>query len=66
MNGLAGPLHGLANQEVLVFLKRMTDSIGLNASPEVVKKCVVCLFVCLCFLVRVIVAVVVLQLLLKW
>lgn len=38
MNGLAGPLHGLANQEVLVFLTRMVEAIGLNASPEAVKK----------------------------
>lgn len=38
MNGLAGPLHGLANQEVLVNLHRIVDSVGLNASAEEVKK----------------------------
>jgi len=28
MNGLAGPLHGLANQEVLTWLKQMTLDVG--------------------------------------
>lgn len=28
MNGLAGPLHGLANQEVLVFLSKIRATIG--------------------------------------
>jgi citrate synthase len=34
MCGLAGPLHGLANQEVLVWLKRLTDNIGLHPTKE--------------------------------
>jgi hypothetical protein len=37
MNGLAGPLHGLANQEVLVFLMRMIKVVGTNPSDEAVK-----------------------------
>jgi citrate synthase len=28
MNGLAGPLHGLANQEVLRFLKDLQNELG--------------------------------------
>jgi citrate synthase len=28
MNGLAGPLHGLANQECLRFLMNFTDKYG--------------------------------------
>ncbi|KAI0951562.1 citrate (Si)-synthase [Taiwanofungus camphoratus] len=36
LNGLAGPLHGLANQEVLVWLRRMQAKIGENASDEAV------------------------------
>merc|ERR1712227_1135434 len=32
MCGLAGPLHGLANQEVLIFLSKVTMDIGLGAS----------------------------------
>lgn len=38
VNGLAGPLHGLANQEVLKFLLKMKDAIkeaGLDkVSPQ--------------------------------
>ena len=30
VNGLAGPLHGLANQEVLKFLLKMKESIKDN------------------------------------
>ena len=30
MNGLAGPLHGLANQEVLRWIQNMRDEIGEN------------------------------------
>jgi len=30
MNGLAGPLHGLANQEVLIFLNGLMKTIGDN------------------------------------
>ena len=38
LNGLAGPLHGLANQEVLVWLRKMQGSIGENASDEAVRE----------------------------
>ena len=38
MNGLAGPLHGLANQEVLVFLTKVANAIGLNASEDKLKE----------------------------
>ncbi|KAF9267642.1 citrate synthase [Marasmius fiardii PR-910] len=38
LNGLAGPLHGLANQEVLVWLRKMQEKIGENASDEAVKE----------------------------
>jgi len=34
MNGLAGPLHGLANQEVLVWLTKIREQIGDNATEE--------------------------------
>jgi citrate synthase len=38
LNGLAGPLHGLANQEVLVWLTKMQSKIGEDASDEAVKE----------------------------
>ncbi|KAL6307511.1 citrate synthase [Sparassis latifolia] len=38
LNGLAGPLHGLANQEVLLWLRKMQFKIGENASDEAVKE----------------------------
>ncbi|KAL4066780.1 citrate synthase-like protein [Scleroderma yunnanense] len=38
LNGLAGPLHGLANQEVLIWLRKMQAKIGENASDEAVKE----------------------------
>jgi len=38
MCGLAGPLHGLANQEVLVFLSKVVKDIGLDASDEKLKE----------------------------
>ena len=38
MAGLAGPLHGLANQEVLVWLTKMTEQIGNNPSDAQVKE----------------------------
>ncbi|KIK63232.1 hypothetical protein GYMLUDRAFT_41560 [Collybiopsis luxurians FD-317 M1] len=38
LNGLAGPLHGLANQEVLIWLRKMQSKIGENASDEAVKE----------------------------
>lgn len=38
LNGLAGPLHGLANQEVLRWMMRMTREIGESPSDEEIKK----------------------------
>lgn len=38
MCGLAGPLHGLANQEVLVFLQKLRPAVGDNHSLDDVKK----------------------------
>ncbi|TCD62888.1 citrate (Si)-synthase [Steccherinum ochraceum] len=38
LNGLAGPLHGLANQEVLTWLLKMQKAIGENASDEAVRE----------------------------
>nr|GAT60897.1 predicted protein [Mycena chlorophos] len=38
LNGLAGPLHGLANQEVLLWLSKMQAKIGENATDEAVKE----------------------------
>ncbi|EIN04962.1 citrate synthase [Punctularia strigosozonata HHB-11173 SS5] len=38
LNGLAGPLHGLANQEVLIWLRKMQSKIGENATDEAVKE----------------------------
>ncbi|KAI8994730.1 citrate synthase [Pilobolus umbonatus] len=38
LNGLAGPLHGLANQEVLRWTLKMKDSIGEDASDDQIKK----------------------------
>jgi citrate synthase len=38
LNGLAGPLHGLANQEVLLWLRKMQSVIGENASDEAVRE----------------------------
>merc|ERR1711939_37462 len=37
LGGLAGPLHGLANQEVLRFILGMNDKIGGSASDEQIK-----------------------------
>ncbi len=34
MNGLAGPLHGLANQEVLRWILKMKDEIGLEVTDK--------------------------------
>ena len=36
--GLAGPLHGLANQEALRFVLEMKKSVGGDASPEKIKE----------------------------
>jgi len=38
LNGLAGPLHGLANQEVLLWLVKMQDKVGENPTDEKVKE----------------------------
>jgi len=39
MNGLAGPLHGLANQECLQFIQNLHEKLGgKEATPESVKK----------------------------
>jgi citrate synthase len=38
LNGLAGPLHGLANQEVLRFLHHMMNDVGSNPSDNEVKE----------------------------
>lgn len=38
MNGLAGPLHGLANQEVLRWLKNLTAKLGPHPPKELVRK----------------------------
>lgn len=37
MNGLAGPLHGLANQEVLVWLQKLREQVGENPTDEKLK-----------------------------
>ncbi|GFO04970.1 citrate synthase [Plakobranchus ocellatus] len=34
MNGLAGPLHGLANQEVLVWTTKLQEALGGEVSDE--------------------------------
>lgn len=38
LNGLAGPLHGLANQEVLIWLQRLQGKIGDEPSDEAIKE----------------------------
>ncbi|CAK5010740.1 unnamed protein product [Meloidogyne enterolobii] len=38
MSGLAGPLHGLANQEVLVFLTKLVGEVGHDYSEEELKR----------------------------
>jgi citrate synthase len=38
LNGLAGPLHGLANQEVLLWLMKMKSKVGENPSDGAVKE----------------------------
>ncbi|XP_073136763.1 citrate synthase, mitochondrial-like [Henckelia pumila] len=37
LNGLAGPLHGLANQEVLLWIKSVVKECGENVSKENLK-----------------------------
>ena len=34
LNALAGPLHGLANQEVIKWIFKMNDALGTNAPTE--------------------------------
>lgn len=34
MNGLAGPLHGLANQEVLVWVTKLRETLGGDVTDE--------------------------------
>ncbi|KAL2482048.1 Citrate synthase 4 [Forsythia ovata] len=34
LNGLAGPLHGLANQEVLLWIKSLVEECGENVTKE--------------------------------
>lgn len=38
LNGLAGPLHGRANQEVLEWLFKLREEVKGNYSPEVIEK----------------------------
>ncbi|CAH0388982.1 unnamed protein product [Bemisia tabaci] len=38
LNGLAGPLHGLANQEVLNWLNKLASEIGVDASEDQIKE----------------------------
>ncbi|KAJ8973740.1 hypothetical protein NQ317_014986 [Molorchus minor] len=38
LNGLAGPLHGLANQEVLLWLQQVQNEYGDDASEEQIKE----------------------------
>jgi len=38
LNGLAGPLHGLANQEVLIWLQKLQAKIGEEPSNETIKE----------------------------
>ncbi|CAG9853913.1 unnamed protein product [Phyllotreta striolata] len=38
MNGLAGPLHGLANQEVLVWLQKLRQQVGDKYTEEQMKE----------------------------
>lgn len=37
LNGLAGPLHGLANQEVLRWMFRLVESIGMAPSDQQIR-----------------------------
>lgn len=38
LNGLAGPLHGLANQEVLVWFMKMQKELGDDVSEDKMKE----------------------------
>lgn len=37
LNGLAGPLHGLANQGVLIWLKKLQKDVGGNFTEEKIR-----------------------------
>lgn len=37
MNGLAGPLHGLANQEVLIWLEKLRKEVGDKYTEDQLK-----------------------------
>lgn len=37
INGLAGPLHGLANQEVILWLNRLQNQLQNDISDEKIK-----------------------------
>ncbi|MBO8695529.1 citrate (Si)-synthase, partial [Staphylococcus aureus] len=38
MGGLAGPLHGLANQEVLIWLQKLRKEVGDSVTKEQLKE----------------------------
>ncbi|CAF2848117.1 unnamed protein product [Rotaria sp. Silwood2] len=38
MNGLAGPLHGLANQEVLVWITKLVEKLGETPTDDQIKQ----------------------------
>jgi citrate synthase len=38
LNGLSGPLHGLANQEVLRWIQNLSEQVGDNPSKEQLEK----------------------------
>jgi len=38
MNGLAGPLHGLANQEVLIWITKLVEKIGETPTDDQIKQ----------------------------
>jgi citrate synthase len=38
LNGLAGPLHGLANQEVLIWITKLVEKIGETPTDDQIKQ----------------------------
>jgi citrate synthase len=38
MNGLAGPLHGLAYQEVLIWITKLVEKIGPTPADDQIKQ----------------------------
>ena len=38
MCGLAGPLHGLANQEVLLFMNKVVEAVGMDPTDDQMKE----------------------------